>query len=217
MASRKSTKTTTKTSKPREKSAPKPTKPVFRVGTWITLLLLVLVIAAAILINRNAEATAEAEITPTVEAQFVFDPANPVTSIEVQPAEGETVRLERNTENAWVVTLPIELEADPALAEAAAAQVTALKINQEIDGDLSTFGLDEPAFIITLEFENGEKNTLEVGDATPINTGYYVRLDKEKMMIVTLSSIDALTTLAIFPPYLNTPTPSPLPPTETPV
>ena len=207
-------KPTTKKSQSRETTTAKQTKPVVRTGTWVTLLLLVLAIAGAILINRNAEATAEAEITPTVEAEFVFGPDNLVTSIEVQPASGDSVKLVRNAENIWVVTLPRELEADQGLAESAATQIYALKINQEVDGDPSEFGFDEPSYVITIEFENGDKNVLEVGDPNPIGTGYFVWLDNQKIIVVTLSSIDALTTLATFPPYLNTPTPSPLPPTE---
>jgi hypothetical protein len=58
---------------------------------------------------------------------------------------------------------------------------------------------------------------LEVGDSTPTNSGYYVRVDKDKMMIADLSGISSLLQLAAFPPYLNTPTPTSLPSTPTPV
>ncbi|MDO9303394.1 MAG: hypothetical protein Q7T89_18540, partial [Anaerolineales bacterium] len=62
-----------------------------------------------------------------------------------------------------------------------------------------------------------EKHTLEIGDATPTYSGYYVRVDKDKIMITDLSGIDSLLQLGVFPPYLNTPTPTSLPPTPTPV
>lgn len=217
MAPRKTTKTTAKRT---TTSASKPTKPVFRTGTYVTLIVLVLVIAGAYLINQNAETTAEAEITPTVAAQFLFDASNIVTSIEVTRIAGEPVRLERK-ENIWVLTKPFETEANTGLVEAAASQIAALKINQEIDGNPSDYGFDEPAAIITIEFENGDKNILEIGDANPIGTGYFVRLDNAKILLVSLSGIDSLLTLADFPPYLNTPTPTvtptstPLPATET--
>lgn len=213
MAPRKTTikKTTTK----RTTSASKPTKPVVRTGTWITVVVLVLAIAGAYFINKNAETATEAEITPTVEPQFLFDATDIVKSIEVARLDGEPVRLERK-DNAWVLTKPFETEADAGLAEAAASQISALQINQEITGNPSDYGFDEVSAIITLEFENG-KNILEVGDANPIGTGYFVRLDNQKIFLVSLSGIDSLLTLADFPPYLNTPTPTvtPLPPTET--
>lgn len=212
MAPRKTTtKRTTKST-----SASKPTKPVVRTGTWITVIVLVLAIAGAYFINKNAEATAEAEITPTVEAQYLFDATSIVKSIEVTRLAGEPVRLERK-DNAWVLTKPFETEANAGLAEAAASQISALQINQEITGNPSDYGFDEVSAIITLEFDNGNKNILEVGDANPIGTGYFVRLDNQKILLVSLSGIDSLLTLADFPPYLNTPTPTvtPLPPTET--
>jgi hypothetical protein len=110
-----------------------------------------------------------------------------------------------------------EVEADQGLAEAAATQVTALPVSSQIEDGKSPdiFGLDDPAYIITIEFGTGKTRTLEVGDTTPTNSGYYVRVDKDKMLITDLSGIDALLQLASFPPYLSTPTV--LPPTEPPV
>ena len=124
----------------------------------------------------------------------------------------------RSEDGAWAVELPFETEANQGAVEAAASQVTALRIISEInDADPSIFGFDTPAYLITVTFGDGKISKLEVGDATPTNSGYYVRVDGEKMVIVGLSSIDALTTLALFPPYLNTPTPTALPSTPTPV
>lgn len=215
MAPRK-TKTTQKSRTTKASSTSRPTKPVVRTGTWVTVILLVVAIAGAYLINKNAETTAEAEIIPTVEPQFLFDATSIVKSIEVTRIAGEPVRLERK-DNGWVLIKPFETEADAGLAEAAASQISALQVNQEITGNPSDYGFDEPSVVITIEFENGNKNTLEVGDANPIGTGYFVRLDNQKIVLVSLSGIDSLATLADFPPYLNTPTPTitPLPPTET--
>ncbi|HCB01617.1 MAG TPA: hypothetical protein DEP19_04465, partial [Anaerolineae bacterium] len=115
MATRKTSKPTTKkTGRVKSTATQKPSKPIFRTGTWVTILVLAVVIAIAYYLNRNAETTAEAEITPTVEAQFVFDSTKIVKSIEVQPAEGQTIAIERNAENVWVLTQPDAVEADPA-------------------------------------------------------------------------------------------------------
>ena len=158
-----------------------------------------------------------AETTPTGESVFVFDSKEGVpTSIEVTPADGTAVKVVRSNENSWVLELPDAAEADQGITEAAATQLSSLSVISAVQGDPEIFGFDKPAYIITIEFKGGKKHTLEVGDNTPTNSGYYVRLDNDKMMVVGLSGIDALTNLVTFPPYLNTPTPSPLPPTETP-
>jgi len=212
MATKKSTSAARKktVSKPKQVPfVPKPVKTKFQAGTWITVLIFIGLIGAAVYLNRQKD-TAEVEVTPASEPSYLFSATtdgNP-TSIEIKPAEGgETVRIARNAENAWALELPVEAEADQGLSEAAATQISALEILDPIDADPAIFGLDNPAYVITLEFDGGKKHTLEVGDSTPTNKGYYVRIDSDKMMIVDLSGIDSLLQLAAFPPYLVTATP----------
>lgn len=216
---------TTRPQKPKEAIAPRQGKPMFRLGTWVTILILALLIGAVYYLNQqpddNSGDTAELDMFTFEEPALLFTADAAVNSIEVKPTDGETVRLERGTENAWALTLPFKTEADPGLAEAAASQLAALSIVDEVENpDPSVFGLDNPSYTITIAFADGSTSTLEVGDATPSNSGYYVRVDKENIVILNLSGIDALTNLAAFPPYLNTPTPTATatpPPTETPV
>ncbi len=206
-------------SKPKQEAyKPKPVKAKFNAGTWITVLIFIGLVGAAVYLNRQKE-TVAAEATPASEISYLF-PANvdgSPTSIEIIPAAGDRVKVARDEKNVWALELPIKAEAIQSSAEAAAAQVSALEIISDVDADPAIFGLDHPAFEIIFEFENGNKHTLEVGDSTPTNSGYYVRVDKDKMKVVDLSGIDALLQLAASPPYLTTPTPSALPPTEAPV
>ena len=203
-------------------------KPMFSAGTWITILLLSVLIGFAYYLNREKETTADA--TPTSEEVTYVFPATEGTasSIEIKSAEAgaQRVRIARNEQNAWAIEQPIEAETNQGMAEAAATQVSALKVISQIEGNPNIFGLDNPAYIITIEFAGGtpalaggarEKHTLEIGDTTPTNSGYYVRVDDAKMMITGLSGIDSLLQLVYFPPYLNTPTPTALPSAETPV
>jgi len=204
-------------------AAPAPTvsirqrKPIFGAGTWLAVLLLVALIGFTVYLNREKEKTGTVEATPTGEKSTVFSAADgSISSIEIKPSVGETVKVVRNAENAWAIEMPFEAEANQGLVEAAAAQVSALQVISPINaGKPEIFGLDKPAYVITIEFSGGKKHTLEVGDATPTNSGYYVRVDKDKMMVTDLSGIDSLVQLGFFPPYLNTPTA--LPPTLTPV
>jgi hypothetical protein len=221
MAPRKTTKPAPrKTTKSKVAPTPRQSKPVFRAGTWVAVLLLVVLGGTAIYLNQQPETTEDADLTPGAEPAFLFDAERVVNSIEVKPADGETVRVERDVETLWMVTLPFKLEADPGYVEAVASQIGSLIIVSEVDTNPSALGLDAPQYIIKITFEDGATSTLEIGDATPTNSGYYVRVDKDKVVIVGLSGIDALVNLAFFPPYLNTPTPTAtatLPPTETPV
>jgi hypothetical protein len=183
-------------------------KPVFQPGTWLAVLIFAALIGFAFYLNTEKQKTAEQTPTPASAPAAIFAEDGAVTSIEIKPKDGETVKVMRNAENTWVVKLPLEAEADQGLAQAAAAQVSALQILNSIDADPQIFGLTSPAFLITIGFEGGAARTLEIGDTTPTNSGYYVRLDQDKMMITDLSGIDSLLQLGFFPPYLNTPVPA---------
>ncbi|HNO84448.1 MAG TPA: DUF4340 domain-containing protein, partial [Anaerolineales bacterium] len=95
--------------------------------------------------------------------------------------------------------------ADQGLAEAAESQLKALTLDTEIEGDASIFGLDAPAYTIRVTFEDGSKATLEVGDPTPTNSGFYARLNN-KMYIIS-NGIEALTNLVTAPPFVATAAP----------
>jgi hypothetical protein len=192
-------------------------KPVFRAGTWIAVLLLIVLIGLTFYLKDKKEKDIIAGATPINTPVALFSAEDgAVSSIEIRPAEGEAVKVTRNTENAWAVEMPIAAEADQGLAEAAATQVSALQVLSQIENaNPEIFGLKNPAFVIALEFQSGNKHTLEVGDATPTNSGFYVRLDNGKIMIANLDGISALLHLVNSPPYLNTPTPTALPSTST--
>jgi len=190
----------------------KPQKPIFPVGPLITVSLLAVLIGFAFYLNYKKGINVDT--TPTSEEAASVFPATDgtVSSIEIESAEGESVRIARNDQNVWALEKPTAAEADQGLAEAAATQVNALQIKNTISGNPDIFGLDNPTYTITIEFADGKKHTLEIGDSTPTNSGYYVRVDNSKIIITDLSGIDALLQLLHFPPFLNTPTP--LPPTE---
>ena len=203
----------------RETTVAKAQKPVFRVGTFITILLLAALIFFAVYLNRQ-KALPDTEATPTSGITFVFPPGDlgNATSIEIAPAEGETVRVARNADGAWALELPEKTEADQGQAEAAATQVSSVRILGEIpDADPIIFGLDIPAYVIKVKFTGGTEHVLEIGDTTPTNSGYYARVDQDKVVILSLSGIESLVNLVASPPYLSTPTPTSLPPTETPI
>ena len=198
--------------------APKQKKPVFSAGTWITVLVLIGLIGATLYINRQKKITA-AEITPTNPVANLFaDETSNVSSIEIKLTTGDAVKVTRDAKNVWAMELPTKAEADQSMAEAGATQVKALQVTDDVTskGKPEIFGLDKPVYLITIEFADGKTHDLEVGDRAPSGNGYYVRVDKDKMIIVSLSGIESLLNLVNFPPYLNTPTPTALPPTEAP-
>jgi hypothetical protein len=191
---------------------------LLRRSTWIALIVLVGFVAYMLYLRQDRKAVqAEAQTFPTADMHPIFTAADGMPNrIKIVSSKGELVEVALNMQNKWDIILPFAGAASQGDVEAAATQISALRIYNELQGvQLGDLGLDQPAFIITLGFTGGRDHFLEVGNKTPSQNGYYVQLDGSRLLIVEASGIESLLNLVVFPPYKETPTPSPLPPTPT--
>jgi hypothetical protein len=180
----------------------------------VVYIILLLVLAGAYWYLNNRQETADIE--PTVEAgtdtaqTFLFPAeAGTPTRIRIDAKSGEVVEIARSEEDTWEVTEPEEAAADQAASEAAATQITTLRVLDRVpDLDPAIIGLEEPAYQLSVSFTSGEEQTVDVGDLTPSESGYYVR-DGDSVVIVSRNAIDSVLRLLTDPPYQETPTPSP--------
>ncbi|HXF86118.1 MAG TPA: DUF4340 domain-containing protein [Anaerolineales bacterium] len=191
-----------------------------RRSTIVYLVLLAIMIGLYVFLRNRSEATeANATPMPTTEIAYLFPAADGIpTGIRVQSREGSVVEVARNEENVWVLKQPLETAADQGSAEAAASQVTTMRILDRLTNvPAEAVGLASPAYILTVKFSSGAEHTVEIGDVTPTSNGYYVRTENGQIVIVSKYSVDALVVdLINNPPYAETPTPT-LTPTETPL
>jgi hypothetical protein len=106
---------------------------------------------------------------------------------------------------------PIEAKAEQGASEAAASQITTMRVLDKVpDLDPKIVGLEPPEYSLTVEFNNDVERTVHIGVVTPSESGYYVQeASGGDVSIVSKSAIDALLLLLTSPPYLETPTPSP--------
>jgi hypothetical protein len=190
----------------------------------VVYLLLLLVMAGVYYYLNNREQPADIAVTLEPESQvlylFTADDGLP-TSIRIEAKTGETVEVARGADEAWALILPVEAKADQAAAEAAASQVTTMRILDSVpDIDPEIVGLSIPEYTLIIHFTSGVERKAEIGVITPTESGYYVRNADGEIVIVSKSSLDSLLGLLTNPPYLETPLPSTpeasTPPVETP-
>ena len=185
-------------------------------------ILLFLVMAGAYYYLNNREKPADIALTVQPEdlVSYLFNSSDGTpTSIRVESKAGEVVELARNAENAWALVKPIAASAEQGSSEAAASQVTTIRITDHLSNiSPKDVGLDAPDYKLTIQFTNGVERIANIGVITPTGNGYYVGSNNE-IVIVSKSSIDALIGLLSTPPYAETLTPSPIPatPTDTPL
>ncbi len=197
---------------------------MIRRNTWILLVLLVALVGFFFYLKNHKAQEASATPTPgtgaAAETPLFSASAGAPTDITVKDTTGNAVEIARNETGAWVLKAPKNAPADQGSAEAAASQVTALRVLSSVQLDPSLVGLQKPLYIMSFKFTDGSSHTLNVGDLTPIQDGYYTTLDGGSVKVVDKAGLDALIQLLKLPPFVATETPAvaltPPPPSETP-
>jgi hypothetical protein len=178
----------------------------------VVYLVLLLVLAGVYYYLNNREQPADITVTlePESQVSYLFTAEDGLpTSIRIEAKNGETAEVARDADGAWALILPIEAPADQAPAEAAASQVTTLRILDRVpDVDPEIVGLSEPEYTLIIRFTSGVERKAEIGVITPTESGYYVRNADGEIVIISKSSLDLLLGLLTNPPYLETPLPS---------
>lgn len=180
---------------------------MIRRSTLILVVVFLLALAGFLLLNRQKEQAA-ARVTPTAASQPLFGlEASQLTGIQVADAAGREVRLERIS-GAWVLIDPAATATDTASVDSLASQLASLTARSFIENPpaASATGLEPPAYTIRLQLEDGSRLTAEVGSETPTKSGYYVRLDDNRLAVVSTFSVDGITGVLDNPPIYLTPT-----------
>lgn len=177
----------------------------------VVFLLLLLVLAGVYYYLNNRDQPADTTVTlePETEVSYLFTAEDGLpASIRIEAKTGEKVEVTRGADNAWKLILPLEAQADQAAAEAAASQVSTLRVLDTLpDVDPEIVGLGVPEYTLTIQFTSEVERKAEIGVITPTESGYYVRNEKGEIVIISKSSVDSLLGLLTNPPYLETPTP----------
>jgi len=175
-------------------------------ATWILLIVFAALLGLFFYLDRKGGASQSDLESGTETAgavSFIFTDQNGIPlGIEISDTDGNIVEIARNEEGTWMLKQPTESEADQGLAEAAASQVTALRILSTLELAPEDAGLVPPSYVMTVNFSSGESFGLEIGDLSPTQSGYYARItDSEIIQVVSKPGIDSLLNLLSDPPY----------------
>ncbi len=180
---------------------------MIRRSTWIVLIVLAALVAFSFYLTRQKSQEA-ARPTPTEGSSPLFPSSDgSPTDIKIVASAGNLVEIGRDQTGSWIVKAPVSMAADQAGAEAAATQVTGLRVLSNVQLGLDVVGLDKPVDTLTATFSSGKTHTLLIGSVTPIESGYYCQLDGGPVIVVDKPGMDALLGLLTAPPYVATLTP----------
>lgn len=182
-----------------------------RRSTWILLVIFLALVGLLFYLNQRESPVNEMESTPADTVEYLFRATDGLpTSIAIEARSGEQVAIERNDAGEWVLKQPIETDANQGSAEAAASQLSALRILSRPQVAPAEVGLVEPSYIITVNLTGGTMEKVRIGDLTPTSSGYYTNINgSDEILIVDKTGIDSLLTLVTSPPYVELPTLTP--------
>ncbi len=191
--------------------------------TWVMVVVLGLIASLAYYMKTvpdNFISTAFAAPTPTAAPSFgmlIASADGPVNGINITNADGHSVSLKRET-SGWTLTVDAQnpVPADQTTAEQSASQVLAQRLTADkiksATSDLSSFGLDKPAYTYQLILANGKTVTFKIGKATITGDGYYLQKEDGTIAAVEKYTTDNLLNLLTQPPYMFPLTETPTPP-----
>ena len=99
-----------------------------------TVLVIFLALVGMMLYLNKKEPPAEAtDVTPSATVEFLFSANEGLPAgIDIKRNTGEQVSIARNDAGVWVLKKPVEADADQGSAEAAASQVTSLRVESRL-------------------------------------------------------------------------------------
>ncbi|MBS1253520.1 MAG: hypothetical protein MAG451_02569 [Anaerolineales bacterium] len=178
-------------------------------NTAILLIVLVILGGAVFFVNRQGLAETDSDATPT-PAPLTSLAASDVQSVEIEEGD-KSITVERQDEK-WVIAGDSPEPAGEAKVTTTLNRLTGLKPTKTLDDvqDVADFGLEEPAWTITLTPKDGDSVVYRVGDENPRGTSRYLQVDGDAAIrLVPKSNVEGVREWLEEPPYPPTPTPEP--------
>jgi hypothetical protein len=181
--------------------------------TWILLVVFAAFIGLAFLWTRVQEDRRKANPTPTATPQqqlFTIDSAAVASFKITDNASGKSVMIARDVNGQWALVDPKADYTDVASVEAAITQLSSLQVLTVLDAtdNLADFGLDEPAYTISVNINGGQQYLAQIGNTTATSNGYYVLVPGGVPQIIAKYGLDAVLKMLQNPP-VATPTATP--------
>jgi hypothetical protein len=178
-------------------------------STWVAVVIFLALAGILFYLNQREPIEEAVEITPPAPVEFLLMDSDGIpTSIDIKAGSGEQVFITRNEAGIWVLEQPTETdapqggEADQASAEAAATQLSSLRIESRLEVAPEAAGLVKPSYILTVKLSGGIEKTVRIGDLTPTGIGYYARVDgSDETLVLNRTGLEALLTLLESPPF----------------
>jgi len=186
---------------------------MLRKNTLILVGVFAILVTATLLIQRNRvlnpiipESNAPTVPPPT----FLFEfPGESVVGVLIEGQDGQVIELQKDADGTWLLVQPPTLPegTNQTSISSAISQLGTVRVLNELANPpgLEVIGLDQPKYTLTFTLVSGETTQVQIGNPSPTDIGYYVRVDGAAPKLVDKFLFDQLTGFLTIPPLLPTP------------
>jgi len=153
----------------------------------IILLVVVALLVGAYFLAKNLKAEDKVTEEDSKYVHITDYTTDEIESITLENEDGTFVIVPKD--DGWALTAPTDFKYDASSLDSIvlnAASIIADKVVEEDAGDLSIYGLNNPA-VARVKGKDGVVTSIEIGDKTPTGGGYYVKLEGSNTVYVISS------------------------------
>lgn len=168
-----------------------------RKPTLILLVVFAVLIGLVIFLQKNPQPSKVSQTPSPTPMAYVFPGVEQgsITKIELKiKGSSEVIQVRRDGQNEWVLGPDGEEKVEIGKVEQLRAEITALRVNTQMPEDMidSALGLVDPAFTLIVQTSQNQKHALQIGDLTPIATGYYAQYNEGTAFVVSNTAVDTI-------------------------
>lgn len=181
---------------------------MIRKPAWIAILIFVLLAAATLFLEKRGGNISLAKTTPTPTVYMVLKHTDADVVKATLSTKDQEVVVVKDPSTGWKVTSPASVVDGAGVFQEKISEIMAFKVYQLLDSGTSdkALGIDNPTISIALEYADGTGDKILIGGLTPIESGYYARLQNGDPVVLNKTSVENV--LDLFTQFFATPTPS---------
>ena len=170
---------------------------MIRRSTWIVVGVLLVLIGVTVYLQRNPgtlpSGTPTPSITPVAQVLSQGSSAD-VSQINIQPAQGQALVLQKGTNGEWRFEPDTGEVVDQGKVQQLLDTLYGLIVQSAVPSDtpLDAMGLTVPQQVISLQLSNGQSLRIQIGNQTPTGSGYYLRVNDGLTSVVDQYSVSTL-------------------------
>jgi hypothetical protein len=169
---------------------------MIRRSTWIAVAVLIVLLGVTWYFEWSPAGLARVKgtPTPTLIPQIIKENQSDISLIEFTASTGDVTKLRKNSDNTWSFQNSTSQVIDQGKMQELLSDIYFLTPLTTIDANasLDAYGLLKPVRIINVQITNGSPYVIKLGSLTPTQSGYYIQVNSNPVVVVSKTSLESI-------------------------